>query len=238
MPLSVTLEKRLLALEASGNGRDQLILTLRNSSPSALDITIPAGLIATGQTNTSRVINLRTAAAHVPAASALEVALPVAALTSKNTATPQSFTLTNASEPQLAALLQTLADQPDAPRSTAQLAVLALLEDLSFAQWRQFLGLAGEAQPTPAEVTQAIDALGLLRLATPQRTFALAADPDLKLRALRNPWCRAKAMLVYGLDLGDGAVPPDLRQLLHTAPGDNCPICRQRALLEAPANAP
>jgi hypothetical protein len=60
----------------------------------------------------------------------------------------------------------------------------------------------------------------------------LAGDSELKLRALRNPWCRAKAMQVYGLSLGDGAVPPDLGQLLHTKPGDNCPICRQRALME------
>jgi hypothetical protein len=112
---------------------------------------------------------------------------------------------------------------------------------LNYAQWLQFLagppGAApgSEPHPTPAEVTQAVDVLGLLRQLAPQQTFALATDSELKLRALRNPWARVKAMQVYGLNLGDGAVAPDLGQLLHTKPGDNCPICRQRALMEQAA---
>jgi hypothetical protein len=176
--------------------------------------------------------------ANLPSQGVTEVTLPVAALASKNATKPQPFELTSSSEPQLGALLKALADQPDAPRSTAQLAALCLLEDVTLAQWRQFLGTANEPQLTPAEVTQAIDALGLLRTIEPQRTFALANDAELKARALRNPWCRAKAMAIYGLDLGDGAAPPDLRQLLHTQPGDNCPICRQRALMQKQGDIP
>ena len=229
---------RQLTLEASGNGRDQLTLTLRNPAPTPITVALPAGLIATGRAPDSRVIVLRATTAHLPAQSAVEVALPVVGLSSKNVAAAQVFTVTTASEPKLAALLQALADQPDAPRPTAQLAVLSLLEDTTFAQWRVFSGAAAEPSPTPAEVTQAIDALGLLRTIEPQRTFALASDAELKRLALRNPWCRAKAMAIYGLDLGDGAVPPDLRQLLHTQPGDNCPVCRQRALLQKPAEIP
>jgi hypothetical protein len=46
-------------------------------------------------------------------------------------------------------------------------------------------------------------------------------------------------MAIYGLDgAGGEALAPDLRQLLHTAPGDNCPICRQRALMQKPADIP
>jgi hypothetical protein len=78
----------------------------------------------------------------------------------------------------------------------------------------------------------------VLREISPDKTFALASDSELKLRALRNPWCRAKAMQLYGMTIpGDappGAVPPDLGQLLHTKPGDNCPICRMRAQMQAP----
>ena len=92
------------------------------------------------------------------------------------------------------------------------------------------------AHPTPAEVTQAVDALGILHTIAPGQQFAIANDSGLKLRALRNPWCRAKAMQLYGIALpaasgADGQVP-DLGQLLHTKPGDNCPICRQRALMQ------
>jgi hypothetical protein len=238
VPLSAVIAGGSLTLEAAGNGRDELTLTLRNRSATAIGAAIPAGLIAAGAKPETRMIVLRAAVASVPAHGTADVALPVAALSSKNVAAAQPFTVTTASEPRLTALLAALADQPDAPRSTAQLAILALLENLSFAQWRQFRGLTAETPPTPAEVTQAIDALGLLRTVAPQQTFALAQDSDLKARALRNPWCRAKAMAVYGLDFGDGAVPPDLRQLLHTQPGDNCPICRQRALMQKPAEIP
>jgi hypothetical protein len=238
LSLAASIESRQLTLEAQGNGRDLLALILHNTLPTPMVVTIPAGLIAGGRTTESRVIVLRAATASMPAQGTVEVALPVAALSSKNMLKPQTFELTASSEPRLATLLKALADQPDAPRSTAQLAVLCLLEDVTFAQWRQFLGASPDAPPTPAEVTQAIDALGLLRTIDPPRSFALASDADLKLRALRNPWCRAKAMAIYGLDLGDGAAPPDLRQLLHTQPGDNCPICRQRTLMQKQAEIP
>jgi hypothetical protein len=182
---------------------------------------------------------LRAASATVPPQGSVEVALPAAALSSKSAGTAQPFAPTAAAEPRRAGLLKFLADQPDAPKATAQLAILCLLENVTFPQWMQFLAATttpAEPHPTPSEVTQAIDVLGILRTVAPTQTFALAADPELKLRALRNPWCRAKAMQLYGLDLGDGAVPPDLGQLLHTKPGDNCPICRQRALMQQPAN--
>jgi hypothetical protein len=242
VPLAAALESKQLLAEVSGNGRDQLSLTLRNASSRGVAVTIPAGLIAEGRTTPDRVVVLRKADANVPPQSAVEVALPVAALSSKSNATTQPFALTPAGEPRLTPLLNYLAGQPDAPRSTAQLAVFCLLENISYGQWIQFLSSAsagttpGEPHPTPAEITQAVDVLGLLRQVAPQQAFALATDSELKLRALRNPWCRVKAMQIYGLNLGDGAVPPDLGQLLHTKPGDNCPICRQRALLQQSQN--
>lgn len=241
LPLVVALDTKKLSVEANGNGGDRLSLTLRNASPTAVAVTIPAGLIAEGRQKADRVIVLRKAEASVPPRSAVDVALPVAALSSQSSGTAQSYTLTSATEPRLAPLLGYLASQPDAPRTTAQIAVLCLLENLSFAQWLQFLSgppgstSASDPHPTPAEVTQAVDVLGLLRQLAPQQTFALTGDSELKLRALRNPWCRVKAMQIYGLSLGDGAVPADLGQLLHTKPGDNCPICRQRALMEKAA---
>jgi hypothetical protein len=240
VPLATALEGHQITLEASGNGRDQLTLTVSNPTPAPITVTIPAGLIATaGDSSASRMIVVRAALATVPAKNAVDVSLPAAALSSKNSVTPQVYHLSPAAaEPRLTALLATLADQPDAPRPTVQLAVLGLLEDINFSQWRHFLGTAETPQPTPAEVTQAVDALGLLRAAAPQQSFALGNDTELKLRALRNPWARAKAVALYGLDSGGDALAPDLRQLLHTQPGDNCPICRQRALMQKQADIP
>lgn len=238
LPLAAAVDGKRLTVEARGNGRDQLDLTLRNPSPAAVTVTIPAGLVAEGGDKPDRVIVLRKAEASVPPQGAVDVALPVAALSSRSSGTAQPFHLTTATEPRLTPLLDYLATQPDAPRATAQIAVLCMLENLSYPQWLQTLATSTEPaaardpHPTPAEVTAAVDVLGILRQIAPQQTFALVSDSELKLRALRNPWCRAKAMQIYGLSLGDGAVPPDLGQLLHTKPGDNCPICRQRALLE------
>ena len=225
----------------SGNGRDQLSLTIRNASAAPVAVAIPAGFIAEDPAGGDKMTVLRAASATIPPQGSVEVALPAAALSSKRACTAQPFAPTATAEPRLAGLLKFLADQPDAPKATAQLAILCLLEDITFPQWMQFLATTtasapAEPHPTPSEVTQAIDVLGILRTVAPKQTFALAADPELKLRALRNPWCRAKAMQIYGLDLGDGAVPPDLGQLLHTKPNDNCPICRQRALMQRPAS--
>jgi len=241
LALTAALEGKQLVAEASGNGRDQLSLTLRNPSSAGVAVTIPAGLIAEARDKTGRVVVLRKAETSVPPKGAVEVALPVAALSSKNATSTQPFTLTAASEPKLGPLLDYLAGQPDAPRSTAQLAIFCLLENMTYGQWLQTLAdppgaaPATTTHPTPAEITQAVDVLGLLRQLAPQQSFAIASDSELKLRALRNPWCRVKAMQIYGLSLGDGAIPPDLGQLLHTKPGDNCPICRQRALMEKAA---
>ncbi|MEI9895548.1 MAG: hypothetical protein WDN28_17065 [Chthoniobacter sp.] len=102
LALSAALAGKRLAVEAHGNGRDQLSLTLRNASSSALTVTIPAGLIAEGREKPDRVIVLRQAEASIPPQSAVDVALPVAALSSQSGTTTQVFNVTPASEPRLA----------------------------------------------------------------------------------------------------------------------------------------
>ena len=139
---------------------------------------------------------------------------------------------TTETEPRLAGLLDYFAQHNDVPRLTAQLLVLCVTEDITFAPWRRFLGAKPGAEPAPQEVVAAIDALGVLHAIHPQRSFALAADVELKLRALRNPVARGKATQLYGLALPDAPLPPTLGTLLHLKPGDNCPICRQRALMQ------
>ncbi len=226
----------------NGNGRDELTLTMRNESAAPVAVFIPAGLIATSLAGGDKLAVVRAASATIPSRGSVEMSVPAVSLSSKSAGTAQPFAPTATAEPRLAGLVKFLADQPDAPKTTAQLATFCLLEDVTFSQWIQFLAsrekeaTPAEPHPTPSEVTQAIDVLGILRTIAPKQTFALAADPELKLRALRNPGSRAKAMQIYGLDLGDGAVPPDLGQLLHTKPNDNCPICRQRALMQRPAS--
>ena len=243
-PLAQALTCAELKCEWIGNGRGQLSLTVTSSAAIPFDIAIPAGLIAANRAGGDRLIVLRAAQVSVPARATVDVSLPAAALSSKNAAVTEPYRLTPDAEPRLAGLLKFLSDKPDAPKPTSQLAALAILEDITFPQWQQFLApqrvgdAPGQTHPTPAEVTQAIDSLGILRTLLPEKSFALATDAELKFRALRNPWCRAKAMQLYGIALpaSDGAVPPDIRELLHLTPGDNCPICRQRAQMQAPAS--
>ena len=227
----------------SGNGRDQLSLAVTNASGAGVTVAVPSGLIAANTTGDNRLIVLRAAQLAVGPGATATVALPVVALAAKNPLVVQPYRTTPDAEPRLAELLKYLTDQPDVPRATTQLVTLALVDDVTFAQWQRFLApqrtgeSSGQTHPTPVEVTQAIDAFGLLRRLAPEKTFALATDAELKFRALRNPWCRAKATQLYGIALptSDGAVPPDLGQLLHLKPGDNCPVCRQRSEMQTPA---
>jgi len=237
------LARKDLACAWNGNGRDSLSLTVDNKSDGPLQIDIPAGQIAANRAGAAKMIVLRAAQLRVPAHGSAEASLPAAALSSANALASEPFQALSDAEPRLDGLLKYLSTQPDAPRETAQLATLCLLENIDFQKWEQFLApqKAGDPaiqpHPTPAQVTQAVDAMGILRTVAPTQTFALASDSGLKLLALRNPWCRAKAMQLYGISIpgGDGQLP-NLGQLLHTRPGDNCPICRQRALMQQGAS--
>jgi hypothetical protein len=237
------LTRKDLACAWSGNGRDSLALTINNSSNAPLEIDIPAGLIAANRSKTAKMVVLRAAQLHVAAHASAEASLPAAALSSANPLVSEPFEASSDAEPRMDGLLKFLSTQPDAPKATAQLAALCLLEDINFQKWEQFLTPqragepAGQRHPSPAEVTQAVDAMGILRVVAPRQTFALSGDSGLKLLALRNPWCRGKAMQLYGISIPGGAGQiPNLGQLLHTHPGDNCPICRQRALMQRGAS--
>lgn len=225
-----------------GNGRDQLTLTVQNESEKPLHMAIPAGMTVTAKESQECVCIPRLKVVYVSPRSTKEVTLPVVALSTKRKAAAgQAFEMTGRqTDSRLAGLIKyrNAPGQRLVTQTTAQLVALALTEDVTFPQWRSFLGLPLESPPTPAEVTEAIDALGILRALEPTKTFALGTDAELKFRALRNPWCRAKAMQLYGITLpaSDGAVPPGIGQLLHTTPGDNCPICRQRSEMQTSPN--
>ncbi len=208
-------------------GADTLSVSVENRSGSSVAVAQPAGLICEG-----RVITLRAAQMAVPAHQTVEALIPCAALSTRTPLASGDRRPTTDTEPRLAGLLDYFSRNNDVPRLTAQLLVLCVTEDITFASWRRFLGAQPGTEPTPQEIGAAIDALGVLREIHPQSTFALASDAELKLRALRNPLARAKAAQLYGFALPDAPLPPALGTLLHRKPGDNCPICRQRALMQ------
>lgn len=220
------------ARDVTTNGRDEIRITVSNAEETGAKTRIAAGAIySTGEGR--RMVTLRETVLEVPPRGTLEARIPAAALSiSTEAAEDAPARAAGDPEPKLAGLLKLLAAQPDLPRTTSQCAVFALTEDITFAQWVAFRAGAKGDEP----LLEAIDALGILRAIAPEKGFRLAADPELKLRALRHPGTRAKAGQLYGLALPGnappGATPPDVGQLLHTKSGDNCPVCRMRERMQ------
>ena len=211
---------------------DSISVSIQNESDAPVIVAQPAGLIFAEPAEKNRAITLRATEFTVPAHHAADAIIPSAWLSSGAHIAAKNFRPTTDTEPRLAGLLKYFASHNDVPRSTAQLLVFCVAENITFAQWRRFLGAQPGSEPAPQQVVAAIDALGALREISPQASFALASDTELKLRALRNPVARDKAMQLYRIALPDAPLPPKLGTLLHTTPGDNCPICRQRALMQ------
>lgn len=210
----------------------QLIAHLRNRDSAAAVVDLPAGLIATGPSG-AKLLTLRSAHVEIPPGQLVEALLPAISLSPRLPAPTEPAALI--AEPIPAALRPLLdysARNNDLPRTTAKLTAQLLLENPDFGAWRTALGRA----PEPQDVAVAIDALTIVRQLDPTRTFALAEDGELRLLALRLPLVRAKAMQLFGMSAPEGVPVPEINQLLHTAPGDNCPICRMRAKMDQAGN--
>lgn len=209
-----------------------LALSIQNRSAHPVTLRQPAGLICKASAGDSRVVTLRALDLTIGAGAAVDATIPAARMTLGEPAKSGALLPTDETAPRLAALLGYFAAHDDIPQLTAQLLVSCVQEDVSFAQWLRASGVPVGTEPTAAQIVAGIDALCVLRQIAPQQQFALAADPELKLRALRLGATRGKAMQLYGIALPEAPLPPELGTLLHTKPGDNCPICRQRALMQ------
>lgn len=242
VPFAQAVESAAVQATLSGNGSSSVSLHMKNPGQAARDVQLAAGAVFASEAGEKQVL-LRALEVTLAAGEEMDAVLPTAALSAKNTSTQRALKLAPAGEPRLASLLPLFAKQNDLPRTTAQLAVFAVMEDMSWDAWQKWLAVSRPAGKTaqavsPAEVAQAVDSLALVKLSKPEKPPAILADEDLKRVALRNPWARGKAMALYGLSVdnaltGDPALPPDLGKLLHMTPNDNCPICRQRQKMEA-----
>ncbi len=237
-PIAGAVAAKRVTAEFSGNGRETASLKLSNPGAAPIKVTIPVGTVLVGE-NGERQVTLRALTTELGVGAEADAILPTAALSSKNTSTQRPLKMTTAGEPRIAKLLPYFEKQNDLPRPTAQLSVFIVLEDMGWPAWKQWLEAAWAAEkppkqhPTPAEIAQAVDAIAFARLAEPEKKAAFLTDEEFKRFALRNPWARGKAMALYGLSVddaisGEPSLPPDLGKLLHSAPNDNCPICRQR----------
>lgn len=228
--------------EIRKSGRNELKIACENPGKEELDITAAAGSIFRSGSG-GKMVALRETRLTVPPGGSAEALIPAAATEiTSNIPDGAVLSLTSDANAELEPLLKYLATNPDVPRATSQLLVFSITDDVTFSKWDQFLAAQSasdaskelQQHPSPAEITSAVDAIGVLKEIAPGRTFALEGDQELKARALHTPVCRVKAMQLYGMTLpGDPAgTPASIGQLLHTRPGDNCPICRMRAQMQ------
>ena len=226
-----------LKLEIRGDGRSQLTVIVNNPGPGAASVKLPAGLVAHAEGG-ARVATIREVTMQIETKQTGEITVPVVPLSSANESKTEKFTLSMDRIDALQPLVDLSAKQNDLPRATAQLAALLLLENLEYLKWQEFLRRepSTEPRPTPADIAAAVDAISIVRKIAPERKLVLAEDPEFRLRALRNPWSRAKAMQLFGMNPPEGVPIPDVNQLLHTRPGDNCPVCRLRTQASDPSN--
>jgi hypothetical protein len=226
-----------LKLEHRGDGRNELTATITNQGSQSVSIEFPIGIVAVGKSG-SRMATIRPMSIAIEKTQTAEIIIPAVPLSLKNGTTPESLTLTRDKIDALKPLFDWSENQNDLPRKTAQLVALLLLENASLPQLQAFLAREpiSETRPTPADIAGIVDALSIVRQIAPDRKLVIADDPEFRLRALRNPWSRPKAMQLFGMNPPEGVPIPDLNQLLHTKPGDNCPVCRLRSPGADPSN--
>jgi len=230
VPLLEAMAKGPLKIEIRGDGRNQLTIVARNPGDIGASLEVPAGLVADGKGG-SRVAVIRRAEMQIASGQTAEIVVPVVPLSLKNGAAVEVFVPVTERIGALQPFLDLSAKENDLPRATAQLAALLLLDQVDVMHWQEFLRKeeSKDPRPTPADIAAAVDAIAIVRKLAPERKIAMADDPEFRLRALRNPWSRAKAMQLFGMNPPEGVPIPDVNQLLHTRPGDNCPICRLRS---------
>jgi hypothetical protein len=228
------LAKQELNADLRWEGEGQLVFNAKNRTASHITVEFPVGIVV--QTDTAaRMASIRGASIELSPGTATETVIPAVALSAKSDRTPSRCHASSDPIPALQPLIEYSTAHDDLPRSTAQCTTLILLEDISFKRWLDF---RQTARPANDETVTAIDALALANRLRPGGTFAMATDPELRLRALRNPLSRAKAMQIFGMAAPEGVPILQIDRLLHTQPGDNCPICRLRAQMAPAENGP
>ncbi|MEO6786394.1 MAG: HEAT repeat domain-containing protein [Chthoniobacteraceae bacterium] len=184
-----------------GNGRERMTAQLRNNSPTPMRVSVAAGQVLEGGRN--RVIVTRTVAAELMPAHTADVNLVTAALHSSNTIgdAPYKFSYQNAER--VEGFLQWAKEHGGLSAPAMQTAVLALTENLPLQALAKFAAGTPDGHGTDAfraETGELIESLTALRdFGAKLETFAIAADPQLRIEAMIEPLSRESAKRYYGI---------------------------------------
>lgn len=188
-----------------GNGREKLLVRLRNPTFKAWRVGVGRGTLL--ENATASVIVLFNAQSDVAPGEEKTLALQSAALSAANPLLEGDFSLADRRLPKIAPLLDYLASHREISRQAIQTAILVLTENLplgAFAKFTQKGGQVAEALGTEAfkaDVGDILQALSLLR-AVGCRTeeLAISIDPQLKIEAMIEPKTKPIAMAHYQID--------------------------------------
>lgn len=199
--LLAAMEQGVVEATLRGNGRERVTARLRNNSPAPIRVGIAIGQVL--ESGRNRVVVTRPAVAELAPARSVEIVLTTAALHSTNVIgeTRYKFSYHNADRVQ--GFLQWAAGHGVLSAPATQTVVLCLTENLPLRALAKF------AQGTPAETNadafrvecgDLLAALSALRdCGAKMETFAIAADPQLRIEAMIEPMSREAAKRYYGI---------------------------------------
>ena len=196
-------EQGILQSALLGNGRERMVVTLRNNSPTPLRVNIPAGQIMESGRNV--VIAVRSAEAEVMPAQSVELRLTTVALFSANKVSDSAFKFSYQTAPKLEGFLAWVAKHPEVSVPALQTAALALSENLPLNALSKFAPTNGITSKLAtdafrAETGDIIAALAALRdSGVKLATVALSQDPQLRIEAMIEPLSREVAKRYYGI---------------------------------------
>ncbi len=206
LELIAALRNKQLAATFSGNGRESLVVALRNLTDAPVQTTFLPGQIFTTADSAAQIVCTQTTTLTVPAMQADRSRIPSAAIRLSNTLGNYVFLPAETRLPSLEPLWPALARFPNATPATIQTAILLMLEDPPLAHFAKFALSASETlQPPPpdtfkVETQDIILALGILAKATPEKYFKLLDSAQLRLEALINPRSHDAAIVFYNIN--------------------------------------
>ena len=184
-----------------GNARERMSAQLRNNSPTPLRVSVLTGQVL--ESGRNRVIVTRGATAELMPARTAELNLTTAALLSSNVIGSTSYKLSYHNSERVEPFLKWLNENGSLTAPAVQAAVLALTENLPLRALAKFAqGTPGErgTDPFRAETGDLLAALTALRdCGAKMDTFAIAADPQLRIESMIEPLSREAAKRYYGI---------------------------------------
>ncbi len=203
--LALAMERKSVAAEFSGNGRDKLKIIFMNKGTVPLKVQVPLGQMFESDSGSPLVV-VQEATMVCDPGKTRELELRTAAISSTGQVAPSSYRISYATMPKLDALLRKVHEHPEIARTSLQTAVLAITENLPLSAVAKF-PMAATGLPSRfntdafrVETHELMGALVLLReIGVREASIALTIDPQMKIEAMIDPATRAAAMRYYAI---------------------------------------